>query len=531
MKKFLSITLAAAMLLSLLVGCGNDANKGGQGSSASGQGPENQGSSGKTSLIVGTSKEPVNFYPISTEYAINMSDAPVNFNVYEAPLKLNPDGTYSPGLAESWTIEDGGTSYVLKIRQGVTFHDGNPLTVEDVVWSMEQHAQDPNGKSLLINFESVEAVDESTVVIHLSAPFAPFLGALASNAALILEKDLAEKIGEEAYSAAPVGTGPYTFVSRQSGDNVKLAAYENYWGGAPAIKDITIKVLTDVNSQVLSLENGDIDALLDAPIDQLLRLNESSPVKYTTTRASQLTYLTLNCKKGPAADINFRRAVQYGINKEDVVIGTYEGAVNVLDTPLSPILTAYPEEGSYQVIPYDPEQAKAYLAESNYAGEEFTIIVPSGTKEETAAQIIQGQLIAIGINCVVNAVDNATYMGTIFQDPSGNWGSNIRANGNSSIDADGSMNTPFGRTGRALMSAFAPHNGSDEMEEVIAKGRAETDEAARAKLYARGCDIVAEEVWAIPLYDGLSIVAYNGGLQGAEPRPLAGIFYFNEWSF
>ena len=93
MKKFLSITLAAAMLLSLLVGCGNDANKDGQGSSASDQGPENQGSSGKTFLIVGTSKEPVNFYPISTEYAINMSDAPVNFNVYEAPLKLNPDGT------------------------------------------------------------------------------------------------------------------------------------------------------------------------------------------------------------------------------------------------------------------------------------------------------------------------------------------------------------------------------------------------------------------------------------------------------
>ena len=153
-------------------------------------------------------------------------------------------------------------------------------------------------------------IDDTTVAIHLTAPYGPFLNALAGRFALIVDKSLYEEIGEDAYNEAPVGTGPYKFVSRVSGDRITLEANEEYWGGTPSIKHVFFAVMSDTNTQMISLENGDIDVLINANIGALSKL-QSDKVKWETRDASSIDNMKFNCNKGPASDINFRKAVQY----------------------------------------------------------------------------------------------------------------------------------------------------------------------------------------------------------------------------
>lgn len=536
MKRRIMTGVVAMVMAVSLAGCGGTSDMQqtsqpveGQSGQSSKTGTEKSLESSVDSVTVACAAEPDCFYPYHKEKTTNMDEVPILHNVYESLIKLGPDNERLPLLATEWEQSEDSLSYTLKLRDDVNFSNGDHMTAEDVKFSLDSAVEVSAGKSMLANYESTEILDDYTIKINLTAPYAAFLNTLASRYALVVNKALFEEIGQDAYDAAPVGTGPYKFVERVSGDHISLVANEDYWGGAPSIKNVNFAVMSDTNTQLISLENGDIDVLINGSPSILQNL-KSDKIKYEMKDASTIDNFRFNCAKGPASDINFRKAVQCGINREDINIGVYNGLATVGDMPAAPGFSGRPDEGTYKAIVYDPEKAKEYLEASNYNGEEFSIICVSGTKDETAAQIIQGQLMEIGINCTVNAVDSSSY--SALGDQSGEYGARLRFGGVSALDADGGFYFQYHSASVAKGGAnFASMAYSDELDAKIMEGREESDADKRKEIYAECTDILNENVYGITIYYDINACAYNVNLSGVTPRSLSGLYYFNDWNW
>ena len=481
----------------------------------------------RDSVTIACAAEPDCFFPYHTSLRTNMDEVPILHNVYETPIKFAVDGTHQPLLATSWDVSDGGRTYTLHIRDDVYFHNGRKMTAEDVAYSITLGGRLPDGGAQLANFVSATALDDTTVEIKLSAPYGPFLNALAGRYALVVDKELFEKIGVEGYNKAPVGTGPYTFVSRASGSKIVLKANEKYWNGKPSIDAVNYQIMTDANTQIISLENNDIDVLIQANVGALTRVDENR-VKWLSTEASSLCNMEFNLNKGPGKDLNFRKALQAGINKEEINIGVYEGHGTVADIQMCPSFSGRPDNGTFKVVSYDPEQAKKHLAESSYNGEEFTIITVAGTRNETAAQIIQGQLIELGVNCTVNAVDAPSFDALRLNE--GSYGANIRAGGVSVLDADG-LFYQYHSAYRLQPGLYDAGVCSPEMDELLTRGRTEPDPEKRKEIYAQVNDLIVDNALGVCLFYEVNACAFNPALKGIAPRALTGLYFYNDWNW
>ena len=161
---------------------------------------------------------------------------------------LKSDGTIEPRLAESWTIEDGGLTYIFHLKQGVKFHNGEELKASDVVFSYNYAKESPFTASFGALFESVEAVDEYTVKVTLASPFAPFLSNVAGA---MIHSEKAVNDGGDNYGLNPVGTGPFKFVSYELGQRVTFERFEEYHQGPAALKTIVYKIVADTNTALV----------------------------------------------------------------------------------------------------------------------------------------------------------------------------------------------------------------------------------------------------------------------------------------
>ena len=525
-KKWLSLILTACMVFSLAACGGNTTNNGGNNGGSSDDGAGGK----KESIVVANSAEADTFYPYNDDNMTSQDEGPVIHNIYESPLKLMADGSVAPLLAKSWEISEDGMEYTLHLRDDVYFHNGKKMTAEDVAFSLNISGASNVGRTLLINYDTTEVIDDNTVVVHLTAPYAPFLNGLASRVALVVDKDYLDEVGIDGYESAPIGTGPYTFAERASGDHITLLANENYWGEEPVYKTVTIQLMTDTNTQMLALESGQVDALLNASLSPLLMLPEDSPIHYTSTDAATIGNIRFNAASpnSIASNLDFRKAVQAAINKEDINEGVFEGAAQLTDIYMAPTFTGRPDDADLNVTECDLDAARSYLEKSGYNGEEFSIATVSGTRNETVAQIIQGQLLELGINCTVNALDSASFMQLAYYGDGSGWDACIRAGTVSSLDADG-IYTMYNEDYLRSVGTKSGLIQNDRLTELTALGRITTDEAERKKIYAEACNIILDQAYEVDLYCDMNIVAYNEGIEGVEPRALTGVYFFNDW--
>lgn len=482
------------------------------------------GAESKTSATLATAGEPLKFYALSPQ-GCNGDDNLVLSNVYDCLTFLNADGSISPALAESWEISSDGLVYTFHLRKGVKFHDGSEMTAEDVKFTLDKGAAGPLGNALLVNYDHVNIIDDYTVELHLKAPYAAFLYCIASRVAGISSKAHFDAVGDEGYLKAPIGTGPYKFVSAVAGDTITLEAFDGHWRGKAPIDTIYIRTMTDKTTQIISLENGDIDAVRNPSIDACIKLDASLGV--TWTRMDSAFHVALYLAEwggSPAEDLNFRKAVQSAVNKNDVNEGVNEGYAAILEIDIPANYGGYPV--GFKTVPYDLEQAKQYLAASNYDGKEFSILTKVGSAYETAAIIIQAQLIELGINCTVNAVDNATYS-SLWE--SGNFGSIIVIGASSMMDSDGLMPIFSPPEAGWTYSQNAQYGRTREIYAILQEGRA-TQGDARRDIYRKAVDIITDEAYTVPLYTEIQTVAYNDGLEGVTGHCL-GTYNFYNWKW
>jgi peptide/nickel transport system substrate-binding protein len=277
----------------------------------------------------------------------------------------------NPGLATNWEVSDDLLTYTFTLREGVTFHDGSELTAEDVKYSYERVANPDTGAIMNFVFgstESVEAEDTYTVVINQSERYQPLLRQLAFSGTSIVPADSGSQLGDQ-----PVGTGPFQFEMRQQGNRARLSAFDDYWGEGPYLDEVEERTVTDPDSRLTGIQEGDFDFINDIPLDDIQSVvgNSNDDIETRTWTPLSWAFLNMNNTQAPFDDPNFRRAMDFAIDKSALVEGALFGNGRPTASPSFPNSPFRNTELSPR--PQDFDEAQRLFGESQYDPGEFDL--------------------------------------------------------------------------------------------------------------------------------------------------------------
>lgn len=455
----------------------------------------------KTDLVIAVDAD------VDTLHATDMSttvEMTVLNQIYDPLMHMNPDGTQEPEprIAESYEISEDGLDYTFKIRQDAVFHDGTPVTAEDVVFSIERYKSSEYQGSQISMLAGVEAVDETTVVCHLDTPYAPFLQGICSP--YIFPKAYYEA-GEETFASAPIGSGPYKFVSHTA-TSIVLEANEDYYRGAPAIKNLTFEIIPDTATMAIALQTGEISfAEIDASVLPQLEANPMIAISEVPTSA--FAYISMNTEKAPFDNVLVRQAVNYAVNRENLVAVCYEGKAEANSSICAPNRFGYSED--MMQYTYDPEKAKELLAEAGIETPYDLGSILVAEQYSNMATVIQNDLKAVGLECKIDVREFNSYIGELV---SGNYGISTLT---MTLEGDTQQLEMAFITDYIGMANNARYSDA-EMDELFDQARSETDTAAREVLFTQILNKAQEEAIYASLCNPLTLYAYSADLQCPE---------------
>lgn len=499
--KFLSLALAAAMLFCV---CGG---------AIAADGP----------LTVIMAAEPYGLEPGSN---VHMNLNTVVCQVYDTLVmqKWGSASEIAPMLAESWTIENDGKRIVFKIKDGVKFHNGDPLTVEDVVFSLRTAMERPTTKNLSESFESVEKVDDSHVALNLKYAFGPIFNILVNPSFSIMNekwvKDLQARGGNIQREAC--GTGAFKFVQWNSGDSIIFEANPDYHMGKPNFSGVVVKVMTDPTTASLAIENGEADVFIGMSGADRDRLIANPETDVLDAFSNAHYYIAFRADQEPWNNKTLRQAVAHCINKEDIKQPYWEGRAVDTVMPITPDFFGYDEK--FPATPYDLEKAKALLKE---AGAEGMHCVLTTSREEwysLPAQVIQEQMRKLGLDCEIKIMERGAYDDEV--NGQRKFEVTYFATSGEYPDADATIS-------RRFTPILGQHsNLVGEMDQsvydLVKKARESSDPAERKALYRQICEINRDEAWYIPIITGNNSITIRSNLN-AYPHS-GGFYHFYEWS-
>jgi peptide/nickel transport system substrate-binding protein len=378
------------------------------------------------SVVVGLVLEPDNLDILHTAGAA--IDQALLDNVYETLVTASPSAEISPGLA-TLDISDDGLTYTLTLQDGVTFSDGKPLSSADVVWTLEQArypgpdasapagsdaaaATDPDAPTApgtsagtLAAVDTIDAPDDSTVVLHLSQPDSDLAFKLSRRAGAVLEE------GATDLETTAVGTGPFTLEDWSQGSSITLARNDTYWGEPAGVAEVVFQYFTDPNAAVSALQDGDAD-VLTAVGTELVGQFENDP-DYTVTTGTTNGEFTLgfNNQGEALSDQRVRQAITQAIDKE-AILQLYNGYGTIIGAPVPPTDPWY--EDLTGLYPFDPDAARALLADAGYGdGLDLTYVVPSIYPSNVNDYIVAA-LGDVGIDVEVQSVEFPTWIEQVY---------------------------------------------------------------------------------------------------------------------
>ena len=335
----------------------------------------------------------------------------VLYAVHDALVRPLPGQKMGPSLAESWTESPDGLVYEFKLRRGLKFHNGDPVTADDAKWSFERY-QGAAAKQLQARVRLVEAVDPLTLRIHLKEPwpdFMTFYGTTATAAGIVLPRKYFESVGADGFRQRPVGAGPYKFVSQRPGVDVVLEAFPGYWRHAPYIKRLTMKGVSDSTTRLTMLKGGETDyaLFLDGPEAEAVKRDPRMTL--VATRHASIFWIEFADQwdpKSPWSDKRLRLAANYALDRK----ATNEAACLGFCPPAGVIVPRVMDFALQVPAPaYDPQKAKQLLAEAGYpngldAGE-FVPIPGFSTVGDAALNSLN----AVGIRMRMRPMERAAF--------------------------------------------------------------------------------------------------------------------------
>ena len=324
----------------------------------------------------------------------------VTEQIFNTLFKIDENGNIVPELAESYEYLSP-TELVIKIKKDVKFHNGDTMTVNDVVFSINRMLEKPASKIM------IEVIDDSTIKLVLKNSSAPLLFSLAHPLTAILnEKDTKAK--NDMISIEPMGTGPYKFVDWGDGEKIELVAFDDYFEGRPKIDKLIIRSITEASSRLAALETGEIDiSFAISPIDsEIVEKNEKLELISKPTTSTE--YITLNTTKPPFDNKDYRLAINYALNKQGMADSVFMGMAQPATSIVNPNVFGFSKEVSgYE---YNPEKAKELIAKSGVKDPNFTLYCNDSAIRLQLAQIIQANLKDIGVDMKIETLEWGAYI-------------------------------------------------------------------------------------------------------------------------
>ncbi len=502
-KKLLALFLALVMVGAVLPGCGDGSKD-----------PGGQGNNGKTG-------EPVKGGEITVGIAQDLDDSldphqtvaagtrEVLFNIFEGLVKPNSDGEMIPAVAEKYTLSEDGTTYTFTLREGVKFHNGQTVTAEDVVYSINRCAAVPEGqeKPLVAAFsavKSVEALDEKTVAVTIAQRDLEFISYMT---AAIIPADY------ENQDTAPVGTGPFRFVSRTPQQDFVMERFEDYWGAPAWLDKVTYKICENADALVMNLNGGSIDLCAHLTSAQASQLNQNFQVLEGTMNLVQAIYLNNQAK--PFDNQLVRQALCYAIDRQGIMDMVADGHGTAVGSSIYPAFTKYFLPELVDKYPHDVAKAKELLAQAGYPdGFDMTISVPNNYQPHMdTAEVVAEQLREAGINVTIQPVEWSTWLDTIYN------GRQFQA---TVVGVDAAN-----MTARAMLERFTSDYGKNFInynnpayDALFQQAINAQDEATQTDLYKQMEAMLADTAANVYIQDLCDLVAMRQDLGGLKFYPI-----------
>ncbi|MDE0547253.1 ABC transporter substrate-binding protein [Microbacterium sp. C7(2022)] len=413
-------------------------------------------------------------------------------NVYQGLAARTPEQDIVPALASEWTISPDGLTYVFTLREGVTFHDGQELTADDVVWSLTTRKDTPewSDSSRLQNVTSITAEGQE-ITLTLAEPDSSLLWNLTGRAGLVLKKG--DKVD---YQTEANGTGPFVLTSWREGDSITLTRNDEYWGDAPGAAEVVLSYIPDNQAALNAALAGEIDVLtgFDANLQEQIEMNGDFAL--VLGQSTDKGTLAFNQTEGsPLADQRVRQAIRQAIDHTSFIEA--QGAGEVQYGPIPALDPGY--EDLSDVAPYDPAAARALLAEAGEEDLELTLTIPN-FYPTTVPQILVSDLNEVGITLEIESVDFSTWLNDVYF--------------NKDYDLSFVLHTEARDFENWANPDYYFTYDNPEVQDLYAQSLAATDEAEAAQLLARAARIVSEDAAADWLYTGASVLAVGTNISG-----------------
>ena len=470
----------------------------------------------KSDIVVAVDADVDTLHP--TDFSTTVELGVLN-QIYDTLLYYSPDGTKDPEprIAESYEISDDGLDYTFHLRDDVTFHDGTPVTADDVVFSIELYKASEYQGSQISMLSSVEATDEHTVVCHLDAPYSPFLQGICSP--MIASKAYYES-SEDDFVNNPIGSGPYKFVSRAKGSNIKLEANEDYYRGAPEIKEVTFEVIPDSSTKAIALQTGEVNfAEIDSATKPQLEANPAITIAEVPT--SSFSYIAMNTEKEPFNDVKVRQAINYAIDRDNLVAVCYDGEAEVNSNICAKERFGYSDD-QFQYT-YDPEKAKELLAEAGIETPYDLGEIMVAEKYSNLATVIQNDLKAVGLDVTISVKEFNSYISDLQNGSYGITALNMTLEGDTQTLEMAFTSDYIGIANNARYS-------DEEMDKLFEQARTETDNDKRAEIFNEIFTKVQDEAIYAVMCNPMTLYAYNSDLSCPE-FVLEGNYYLYDFSW
>ena len=457
-----------------------------------------------STLTVAYNFAPPGFDPNSGSYATSPGLQSIFKTLYDPYFEQGEDLSLQPGVMDQFSWSADRNKISMRLRTGAVWHDGKPITVEDILWNLRRLGDPASGNPLATVFASVKniAVNGNILTFDVQPWRANMLERFTFLACYLIPPHYYEQVGKEGFEKRPMGSGPYMFDQFERGSFLRLKANPRYWGKKPAFETVVFKFITDPAGRVAEIERGTSDITVDVPYEEYERLRKKPGLVGKASPVTDIAMLFLN-SVGVMQDANVRKAAVHAIDKKLIVSRLHRGLAMPIDTLLAPQYRGYDESIK---TAYDPTLAESLLKASGYSSEkpvEFTIQTTRGykPKDYETVQAIVEMWRKVGIRANVEVYEIAKHFELRAQHklaPAAfyNWG-------NSTADPESSLGT--------AMVTNSPHSSwkTQDLDSRIRPLFEERNVDKRIAGYQAVNRYIAENAYVIPLFQFYQPVVYK----------------------
>lgn len=460
-------------------------------------------------------------------YVDDGESAKVMVNVYEGLLKYKDGSTeVAPSLATSWTISKDGRIYTFNLRKNVKFQDGTPFNADAVVFSVGRQlppkaTNDMPYASFTFDptiVSSITKVSDYVVKFTLKTKYTPFLANLAMSLAAPIVSPKAKDLMNH-----PVGTGPYTFVSWDKAQSIKLTAFAGYWGAKPKCDNVVFKFTKENSVRASDLMTGGTD-IIDSPDPNDIAKLKSSNMKIYQGTGMNINYMAFNCARAPFNNPKLREAVSRAINRNELVKYLYQGYATVANSPLPNFIPGYSK--TVQPYAYDVNKSKALLKAAGKSNLKIKIITYSNARPynsvggQKLAEAVQNYLAKVGITATIDSYSWTDYKTKVANGEGDlffyGW---IGDNG----DPDNFLSLLDSHQIASTLNSAKYKNST--VDALLQEGRIAPKGPGRDKIYQKIQTILAKDAPWLPLSNAQDLAAYSPNVTGFKIHPTGTVFF------